>query len=129
MTASRIPADRFDWVGGAPALDFNNTVSWTSGALTDEQIDSYEALLTWAGAAQMLSPASVTGLRRVARRNPAAARRVLARAHRLRGALHQIFWAAAMGSRPEREALDLFETFLHQAAAHLRLAPSENQWT
>ena len=32
---------RFEWVGGTPALDFTNTVSWPTAGLENERLGAY----------------------------------------------------------------------------------------
>lgn len=85
----------FEFVGGHPALDFTNTVSWGREGLGEERFDSYARLLEWARTARL--PVDVRSLRARAAGNPAAAARVIADARVVRAELHDLFAARATG--------------------------------
>jgi predicted RNA-binding Zn ribbon-like protein len=118
---------RFEWIGGARALDFVNTVTWTAAGPEHERLAGYRDLLDWACEAGILHPAHATALRR--RTGAAQARAVLARARERRRLLHAAFVAAA-----GNEALPAGEgralgTALRNTARHLRLEQNAGPWT
>ena len=51
---------RFEWVGGRPALDFTNTVTWAPSGLENERLDEYADLVDWAQEAGALSEGRAT---------------------------------------------------------------------
>ena len=126
-SAPRAPA--FEWIGGALPLDFVNTVSWTDDGLAEERLERYEDLVGWAEAAGVVSARAGARLRRQARINSRAAGDALARAHRVRGVLHEAFTAAAAGRPVSGAALRELNTALATAATRLRLEPDGSAWT
>ena len=52
----------FEWVGGNPALDFTNTVSWTTPERTEERLRSYTDLVRWTGEAGLAGPGEIRSL-------------------------------------------------------------------
>jgi predicted RNA-binding Zn ribbon-like protein len=119
----------FEWVGGAPVLDYTNTVTWTAPERTDERLRSYGDLVRWAGEAGLVGPAEVRRLRRRAVARPREAGRVLERACELRETLYQIFGAQAAGAEPGGEAADRLNRVLAPALERLRLAGAEGGWS
>lgn len=115
------PALQFEWVGGSPALDFTNTVSWTTPDRTNERFGSYADLLRWSGQAGLADPGEVRSLGRRAAARPREADRVFDRALELRDALHHAFGAQATGSDPDGAAVDRLNEFLGRALERLRL--------
>ena len=111
----------FQWVGGDPALDFNNTVSWNPDGLKEERLRSHEDLVAWAKEAGLLPrPAR---LLRISRRDPSRARAALARALALRKTLHEVFTALAGGRTPDARSVRDFEAYLARAFKRLRIRP------
>jgi predicted RNA-binding Zn ribbon-like protein len=99
----------YSLVGGAPALDFVNTVSWRGRAEPQEWLVSYDDLADWAGGAGVVSPAMARRLRRAARRRPAAAATALRQARHLREAIYRAFSRQAAGKAPAQSDLELIQ--------------------
>jgi predicted RNA-binding Zn ribbon-like protein len=113
------PALRY--IGGHPAVDFVNTVDWTSRGLEQEQLLSYGELLQWAQGAGILSNQSARSLIAHANSAPAAAESALAAARHARWVLKQLFDSIAAG-RADQRALDTFNELLNESARRLVLA-------
>jgi predicted RNA-binding Zn ribbon-like protein len=118
----------FEWVGGAPALDFINTVTWSAPARTNERLRSYADLVRWAQHAGLANPAESRSLHRQAAARPREAGRVFLRALHLRDALREVFAAHAVGAEPDRAAMDRLNRFIGQALGRLRLGRAEGRW-
>ena len=100
-------ADR-DFIGGAAALDFINTVTGRDESPRD-WLDSYERLLDWAARVQLLPDRNLKALRQEARRSPTAAGGALARAKLLRESLFALVSALVRGSVAPKSALALLQ--------------------
>ncbi len=123
MTA-RLP---FEWVGGDPALDFNNTVSWNSEGLREERLRIFRDLVEWSEEAGLTKHGRA--LRERAARHAASAARALARAKRLRATLHTILTALAVGRAPAREELEAFNAALRGTLARAQLVGRRKRLT
>jgi predicted RNA-binding Zn ribbon-like protein len=108
-------------LSGLPCLDLANTVSWRRSARPIERPEGYGSLVEWARQGGLLTAAEARGVERAARRRPAAAARVLARAKALREALYRIFGGLADGTAPAPADLALLDRELHEALDHLHL--------
>jgi predicted RNA-binding Zn ribbon-like protein len=99
-------------VGGDPALDLANTLDGSVEEPIESLVD-YGDLVDWALYAGVIEEP-------IAGDHPAA----LARVHRLRAVVYDVFLAVA--SREEPDAADLAElaAFAAEAAAHARLVPA-----
>ncbi|MGH7535968.1 MAG: ABATE domain-containing protein, partial [Gemmatimonadales bacterium] len=80
----------FEWVGGAPCLDFHNTVTWAGEGMVNERLASYQDLVAWGREAGLLSQRAAERLVCAARGQPEAAQRSLEQAHELRDLLHEV---------------------------------------
>jgi predicted RNA-binding Zn ribbon-like protein len=130
MSAPARSAPPFEWVGGSPALDFTNTVSWTTPERTNERLRCYADLVRWTGEAGLADPGEVRSLSRLAAARPRQADRVFGHAVELREALHQVFSAQAAGSRPEGAAVTRLNRFVGRALERLRLdGGGEGAWS
>lgn len=112
MGTSDSPAASMKLVGGDPCLDFVNTVGGrvVSGGgclVLADKLVGYADLVAWARHAGLLAEADARRLARRAGRRPREAAAILARARRLREALHRTLRALMQGRRPAREDLDL----------------------
>src|SRR5437764_657626 len=98
--------DPSDLIGGHPAVDFVNTVSWRLDAQRAvDRLPDFAALVGWALAAGLVTPVMAARLRRTARADPGAAARALRRARRLREQLHEVLATAAAGAAPDLSRL------------------------
>jgi len=108
----------FEWVGGHPALDFCNTVSWgRNGRHTEERLVRPEDLAVWAARAHLLpgGPRS--------RRRRASVREV----HATRATLHSLFSRLARGRPPDRAIVRSFQRRLGRALGSLAIAPRRGE--
>lgn len=120
-------------VGGAPSLDFINTVRGRVSApgpprgkdfadrIVGERLDSYAALLNWTEFAHVMTSRETTALAHEAAARPAEAAAVLRRARRLREAMYRVFKAAIEKWTPRPADLETFNRELRAARAHERL--------
>ena len=107
----------FELTGGDPALDLANTLVNRTGPEPEELLGDYDALVNWATQMKLVDAAEAAALRRKARKEPAAAARVLRRAIELRETIFAIFADGDVGA----ETLRKLELFTRQAARHRRL--------
>jgi predicted RNA-binding Zn ribbon-like protein len=109
----------FSWIGGDLALDFQNTVSWSSAGLAEERLRSYADLAAWAAEARLLPRAQA--MLEVAARHPRSASRAFAEAYRLRRELHNVLSAVAKGRPPEEGAMRGLNVAISRALRRRRL--------
>lgn len=114
----------FEFVGGAPCLDFANTVSGDRRVAPKERIHGYGDLVSWARQAELLTPAQSRALLLRAQRDPAAASQAHAEALALRDSIFEIFFALSEGKRPAPAHLDRLNRALAEALAHRRVVQS-----
>jgi predicted RNA-binding Zn ribbon-like protein len=115
----------FELRGGAPCLDFVNTVGWRLTDRPTDYLSSYEDLLAWAGRAGLLSSDEAVPLSDGAATDPEGARAVMSRAIALREALHRVLSAATADEPPDEDAMSVLNRELSVALSRLRvgLAP------
>lgn len=115
----------FGIVGGHLCLDFANTVSWRKTAVHSDRLATYADLLSWARGVGVLTDAQGLRLIQESIRRPADADAVLAKAVRLREALHRIFSTISRRSEPSRQDLDIVNAAVTTALTKLRLVPRD----
>jgi predicted RNA-binding Zn ribbon-like protein len=118
-----VPMDLPDRVGGRPVLDFLNTVDPRHAADRREYLPDYAALLAFLGTLDVVLPAGVQELTRVAEADPAQAEAVHRQALALREALYPVFSAALTKQRIQESDLELVNTELCRATDHHVLRP------
>jgi len=112
----------FELSGGAPCLDFVNTLGNRLGPEPlEEHMERYEDVIEFARQTGALGDSAAETLRAAARARPADAARALERAIALRESLHAIFDALAAGERPAEADLAGLNEELAPALAHARL--------
>lgn len=114
----------FRFVGGDVSLDLVNTVDWTDRGPERDRLGSYNRLVDWAVAAQILDELEAARLRRRAATRTAEAAEVHSRATALRWTLKRLADALAEESRDEtaaRDALGKLNEFLAESLPHARL--------
>lgn len=84
-------------IGGAPALDFVNTVDWRLREAPVELLHSFADLLRWARTAGIVEPEEAASLRAWGEAHPRMAARALAEAIDLREAIAAVLQAVARG--------------------------------
>jgi predicted RNA-binding Zn ribbon-like protein len=110
-----------DFVGGELCLEFTNTVGDHSKTRGVEWLTDWDALLDWAGAAGGLEATEAQQLRKIGRRDPAAAGRSLQRLLTFRNLLFRVLSTLAAGRTPVPDDLRAVEVAVLGAlrAAHL----------
>lgn len=111
----------FDFSGGAPPLDFVNTVSSRRCEGERDLLDEYGDLIAWGRQAELIDKPRAAALRRIAVKQPARAARTLDRARKLRETLYRILTAISGGGRPGRQDIGILNDFLKDAMGHLCL--------
>jgi predicted RNA-binding Zn ribbon-like protein len=110
-----------DFVAGELCLEFTNTVGDHSKTRIVEWITDWDALLQWAVAAGALKETESQELRRICRRDSAAARRSLQSLLNFRDVLFRILSTLAAGRAPLRDDIDRVETAVLGALRTARL--------
>lgn len=105
----------FKLLGGAPCLDFVNTLDWRESDGPIDWFAGYGDLIAWAVRGGVLDAAGAGRLRARAGRDPAGAAEALARARALREAMHAIFAARIDGRRTPPKALAALNAALGDA--------------
>ena len=115
-------------IGGAPCLDFVNTVDERLAPAPDDRLRTYADLITWSERVGILSAKDGQRLLRASARPPRAAQKVVERAIALREAIYRIF-SAQIEARPFKPGdLSLFNEELSTALAQSRLTPAAQRF-
>ena len=112
-----------DVVGGHAALDFVNTVTARDTSPRD-WLDGYARLIDWAAVSGLVDARTATNLRSQAEEWPREAAAALARARRMREALHDAFVSLLTKRTVARAVLEEIESAWKRASARGRLAAS-----
>jgi len=120
-----------EFVGGALALDFSNTVGGTHRAPTHEHLQTYEDLVRFTADAGHISAAEARRLATESERHPRLAADVLGRAIVLREAIFRVFSALASDTEPAKADLDAVTEEVTGALVRARLTPQGRccEWT
>lgn len=114
-------------IGGHLALDFSNTVGWRLRNSRDDRLATYDALVGWARAADVLGPSPAKRLWRIASQRPREARTALRRARVLREAIFDIGAALDRGRVPSDAALTAIHAARIEALRGGRLSWTDNR--
>ena len=112
----------FDLSGGAPCLDFVNTLSGRGRELPTERLNGYADLVAWSRQSGLVEKRRAAGLVQRAAAHPRQAARTLAAAVELREALFRLFSAVAAGLRLPPADLAALNRWLAKSLGRLRLA-------
>ncbi|MFC3125175.1 CGNR zinc finger domain-containing protein [Pseudoroseomonas globiformis] len=104
-------------VGGHPALDFANTISWRDTPHRLDHLQTPEDLVLWARQTDVPGMEPLPAF-------PAAAQALLGRCVTLRGAILEAGLALAAGREAPPAALSAILAAAAEAASHLRLIPA-----
>lgn len=119
-------ADRFALIGGDPALDLVNTVSWRGDvSRRTERIPDYAALSAWARRAGLIGARAADSLELMAAADPAAADKAAAAVRDLREQLHSTLEQVLIGGVPAWMGL---EPAIVEALGHADLNGSPARW-
>src|SRR5437879_10934656 len=124
------PDHGLEFVGGALALDFTNTVGGTHTEPTHDHIRGFDDLVRFLLLSRNVSEADARRLITRAQRQPAEARKVVERAVALREAIWRVFSAVANDETPTAEDVALLRKEALRAAsrAELAVAGGHGQW-
>jgi predicted RNA-binding Zn ribbon-like protein len=111
-----------DLVGGAPFLDFANTVGGRTKSREADRLTSYPTLVGWARAAALVSPAEAEVLLAAAARDAGGAEQRLQDARAFRESLYRLLSRVAAGGEPAGPVLAKVSDVIAKAAAAARLA-------
>jgi predicted RNA-binding Zn ribbon-like protein len=129
-SAKEHPVYQFDLSGGAPCLDFANTVSHRHlPPLRAEHLDSYADLVAFAEQSNLLPPKLAVALRARAGRNHVEARSAFRRAIALRESLHRAFSAIAVGKHAPPEDVRQINDFALEALKHRQISRSNGHYS
>jgi predicted RNA-binding Zn ribbon-like protein len=128
MTPQQAEWPAADLVGGAPFLDFTNSVGGRTKARELDRLESYPALVAWAQAAGIVSPAEAGSLLAAAAANEAPAERCLQDARAFRESLYGLLSRVTAGAEPRGTDLDQVNGGIAKAAAVARLAWAGNRF-
>ena len=111
----------FDFVAGELCLEFTNTVGDHTKARVVEWLVDWDSVLEWAASAGVVSAAEAHELRRIGRRDLAAARRCHHSLLKFRDVLFRVLSTLAAGRVPVRDDLERIEGVVLSSlrAAHL----------
>lgn len=115
--AARGRVDNLPLVGGHPALDFTNTVSWRGADTWDDYLTEPGDLLRWGVRAGLVEAPAVVG----GAPDPEETQARFQRALRLREAIHDTFAAVAMGEPIPGAALAALSGEWAEARGRMRL--------
>jgi predicted RNA-binding Zn ribbon-like protein len=115
------PLAEKELVGGAPCLDFANTVGQHEPDVLSEWLQGFDDVVWWAHRASLVDDDGARALLADARGAPDEATRVFARAVALREAIYHVFSAAGAGDTPSDADLARINDELARALPHLRV--------
>jgi predicted RNA-binding Zn ribbon-like protein len=116
------PVPTFDFIGGHPVHDFNNTAAWTRRGPRNDRVSGPGALVRWAGDAGLMSTKEDLKLRRFVLKHFDRARREVPEVHRLRAVIHEILIAITRDIVPPADALA--EVARHRQERGVRSPPT-----
>jgi predicted RNA-binding Zn ribbon-like protein len=109
-------------VGGAPCLDFTNTVDWRGRDHPEESLTDYRDLIEWSRAAGVLDDTDAEALLRQIAMKPQHTESVYLRGIELREAIYKVFRAACEDAEPAEADLETLNQMLSETMSHMRLS-------
>jgi predicted RNA-binding Zn ribbon-like protein len=128
MTSVRMPLQDLRLLGGAPCLDFVNSIEYRAGHSPEDFLTSYPDLVRWGQHAGLISDATATRLIARAVDEPAA-QETLHQAVGLRAALHRLFLAVATRHDPDPADLEQLRRTYVDALSGATLVPEGERLT
>lgn len=125
-SVAEVKAGSVDLIGGELCLDFTNTVGNRGSDYLHDYLVSYAALLAWSEHVGLLPHPTARGLREIAEKRPADAKRVLERATVLREALFRILSNVSTGRASQSLDLLIVNENLAHALSHRRIVRSQS---
>jgi predicted RNA-binding Zn ribbon-like protein len=117
-----------DFVGGALALDFTNTIGGTHRAPDHEHLQTYDDIVDFAVQSSAISSGEGRRLKSEGSRHPLRAKEVLRRGIALREAMWRLFEARVGGRLIQLGDLALVNRELADALSHARVVVHENEF-
>jgi predicted RNA-binding Zn ribbon-like protein len=108
-------------VGGAPCLDFTNTVDWRGRDHPEDSLTDYRNLIEWSRAAGVLDDAEAEKLLRQIAMKPQQTESVYLRGVELREAIYRVFRVVCEDAEPAEADLETLNQVLSEALSHMRL--------
>jgi len=112
-------------VGGEPALDLVNTISWPGTAREHDWLDRGSNLTAWAAAAGLIGAET---RRRLDALPPATIRTDLVQVRRIRGLLARVLTPLAHGGRPAPEEIEELNDLAQKACRRRRIGSRSLAW-
>jgi predicted RNA-binding Zn ribbon-like protein len=130
MPVSTVSPHLPSFIGGAPCLDFANTVDPRHAKPRDDFLRDYRRLAEWSERARLLSTRQARELRQRAQAEPAAADAVLIRAVELREAVYTLLapQPPSVSERTRRHSIKTLNDEVHRAQAMADLKTSGTDW-
>src|SRR5215218_476613 len=123
MTSERMALKDLRLLGGAPCLDFVNSIEHRAGHAPEDFLTSYPDLVRWGQHAGLISDATATRLLARAAADEPAADEALRWALGLRSALHRLFLAIATSRDPDPADLEQLQRAYADAMSAATLVP------
>jgi len=114
-------------VGGAPCLDFANTINSRRQPVHD-YLQTYSDLVEWAVKMGLLSGVKRNQLLRLAGSDSKTAERALRKALRIRELLYRLFSTNARRSKPKQAEIEAFVESYAQAISHSSFVRQNDQF-
>ena len=129
MTSERMPLQDLRLLGGAPCLDFVNSIEYRAGHASEDFLTSYPDLVRWGQHAGLISDATATRLIARAAAAEPAAQETLHQALGLRAALHRLFLAVVTRRDPDPADLEQLQRAYVDALSGATLVPEGERLT
>ncbi len=108
-------------VGGAPCLDFVNTVDWRGRDDPEESLTDYRDMIEWGRVAGVLDDGEAEALLTQGALSPRHAESVYLRGVELREAIYRIFHSVCEEAEPAGADLETLNRVLSEALGHTKL--------
>jgi predicted RNA-binding Zn ribbon-like protein len=128
MTDSIRTLETLELVGGAPCLDFANTINSRLYPEHDYLVQ-YSDVVGWANRIGILTPAQSNQLQRRAEQNAGQAESAFLAARTLRELLYRLFSNAAKGSEPNKKDMETFVASYGEAISHGKFLKKGSHYT
>ena len=129
MTSERMALEDLRLLGGAPCLDFVNSIEYRAGHAPEDFLTSYPDLVRWGQHAGLISDATAKRLIARAAADELAAQETLHQALGLRTALHRLFRAVATRHDPDPADLEQLRRTYVDALSGATLVPEGERLT
>jgi len=124
-----MPLQDLRLLGGAPCLDFVNSIEYRAGHAPEDFLTSYPDLVRWGQHAGLISDATAARLIARAAVDEPAAQETLHQALGLRAALHRLFLAVATRHDPDPADLEQLRRTYVDALSGATLMPEGERLT